>query len=823
MKKTYTIRGMHCAGCTSSVKKTLEALEGVEEVDVVLLTEKAVVSFEDSEVSFEKLSMAVERLGFELMEPEQAKKVFRVDGMHCSACVGTVEKAIKRVDGVTGAGVNLSTGMAFVEGDLNQQAVKKIIQSVEDSGFKISTENEGKADQLEAKKQRDQAELNASKQKMVRSWVVTLPLMIWMFLDMVLGIHITSHLVMDLVMVLGAGYVILGPGRSTLVSAFKSARVLSPNMDVLIALGTVASVITGFVALGYQMGWIDSQFYSFAGIAAMIMAFHLTGRYIETKARGRASDAITRLLTLEAASANVLRNGEESEVPLKELRLNDVMIIRPGEKIPTDGEIVHGKSSIDESMVTGESMPVVRGEGDRVIGGTINTEGTIRVEVKKLGEDTFLNQVVRLVEEAQVSKIPIQSFADRVTAVFVPIILILALATFLFWWIFPELLRPMLLWADSFIPWIITDLEPVSQAFFAALAVLVIACPCALGLATPTALMAGSGLGAENGILIRKGEAIQILQEATCFVFDKTGTLTKGEPEVVEWTQIKGEKESTKWLTASLENQSEHPISRALTRVVENQSYSDVESFETFTGMGVKGVVDGKTIVAGNSELMVNESIDIIDIVKKGADEMMKEGLTTIYIAVDGQVNAIAGLSDTIKEGAFELIESLQSSGLKTVMLTGDHETSAKMIADKLNISSVIAGVKPDQKSQKIEELQSDGKVVVMVGDGINDAPALTRADVGIAIGSGTDIAIEAGAIILVDGNPLAVLKAVELSRQTFKKIRQNLFWAFFYNVVMIPVAVVGLMHPVLAEIAMALSSINVVGNSKRLSDKKLS
>lgn len=823
MKKTYTIRGMHCAGCTSSVKKTLEALEGVEEVDVVLLTEKAVVSFEDSEVSFEKLSMAVERLGFELMEPEEVKKVFRVDGMHCSACVGTVEKAIKRVDGVTGAGVNLSTGMAFVEGDLNQQAVKKIIQSVEDSGFKISTENEGKADQLEAKKQRDQAELNASKQKMVRSWVVTLPLMIWMFLDMVLGIHITSHLVMDLVMVLGAGYVILGPGRSTLVSAFKSARVLSPNMDVLIALGTVASVITGFVALGYQMGWIDSQFYSFAGIAAMIMAFHLTGRYIETKARGRASDAITRLLTLEAASANVLRNGEESEVPLKELRLNDVMIIRPGEKIPTDGEIVHGKSSIDESMVTGESMPVVRGEGDRVIGGTINTEGTIRVEVKKLGEDTFLNQVVRLVEEAQVSKIPIQSFADRVTAVFVPIILILALATFLFWWIFPELLRPMLLWADSFIPWIITDLEPVSQAFFAALAVLVIACPCALGLATPTALMAGSGLGAENGILIRKGEAIQILQEATCFVFDKTGTLTKGEPEVVEWTQIKGEKESTKWLTASLENQSEHPISRALTRVVENQSYSDVESFETFTGMGVKGVVDGKTIVAGNSELMVNESIDIIDIVKKGADEMMKEGLTTIYIAVDGQVNAIAGLSDTIKEGAFELIESLQSSGLKTVMLTGDHETSAKMIADKLNISSVIAGVKPDQKSQKIEELQSDGEVVVMVGDGINDAPALTRADVGIAIGSGTDIAIEAGAIILVDGNPLAVLKAVELSRQTFKKIRQNLFWAFFYNVVMIPVAVVGLMHPVLAEIAMALSSINVVGNSKRLSDKKLS
>lgn len=823
MKKTYDIKGMHCAGCTSSVKKTLEAMDSVKEADIVLMTEKAVVTFEESELPFEKLSKAIDSIGFELIEPEKRKKVFSVDGMHCSACVGTVEKAIKKVDGVTGAGVNLSTGKAFVEGDLNQEAIKKILKSVQDSGYEISPENEGKGDQLEAKKKRDQAELNASKKKMVRSWVVTLPLMIWMFLDMVLGIHITSHLVMDLAMVLGALYVISGPGRTTLVSAFKSARVFSPNMDVLIALGTVASVITGFVAVGYQWGWIDSQFYSFAGIAAMIMAFHLTGRYVETKARGRASEAITRLLTLEAASANVIANGKESEVPLKELSLNDVMIVRPGEKIPTDGEIVSGESSIDESMVTGESMPVVRGVGDAVIGGTINTEGTIKVEVRKLGDDTFLNQVVRLVEEAQVSKIPIQSFADRVTAVFVPIILLLALFTFLFWWIFPELLMPMVMWADPFIPWIITDLEPLSQAFFAALAVLVIACPCALGLATPTALMAGSGLGAENGILIRKGEAIQILQEATCFVFDKTGTLTKGEPEVVEWIQILGDKESTTRLTASLENQSEHPISRALTRIVEDHSYSDVDKFETFTGMGVKGMVDGKTVIAGNSDLMEEESIELSEKVKTGADEMMKEGLTTIYIAVGGRVNAVAGLRDTIKEGSFELIKNLQSSGFKTVMLTGDHETSAKMIADKLKIQSVIAGVKPDQKSQKIEELQSDGEIVVMIGDGINDAPALTRADVGIAIGSGTDIAIEAGSIILVDGNPLAVLKAIELSRETFKKIRQNLFWAFFYNVVMIPVAVVGLMHPVLAEIAMALSSINVVGNSKRLSDKKLS
>lgn len=822
MKKVFEIRGMHCAGCTSSVKRAVEALNGVEEADVVLMTEKVVVTFTDTAVPFERLSEAVAHAGFELLAPDQSKKMFRVDGMTCTACVASVEKTIKDVKGITDARVNLSTGTASVEGYLEPDTIKRLIDSVNQAGYKIQPEEEEKGNRLEARQERDRKKLDDSRLKMVKSWIVTLPLMAWMFVDMVLGIHITSHLVMDLAMVLGASYVLLDPGKTTLVNAFKSARSLSPNMDLLIALGTVASVITGLVALSYQFGWIDSQFYSFAGIAAMIMAFHLTGRYIETKARGRASEAITRLLTLEAASANVIENGQERESPLSELRLNDVMIVRPGEKIPTDGRIVDGKSSVDESMVTGESMPVLRVKGDPVIGGTINTEGTIRVKVEKLGDDTFLNQVIRLVEEAQLSKIPIQSFADRITAIFVPIILLLALATFLFWWIFPETLTPLLLWADTFIPWIISDLEPVSQAFFAALAVLVIACPCALGLATPTALMAGTGLGAENGILIRKGEAIQILQDATTFVFDKTGTLTKGEPEVVEWVQVKGEEKSTKWLTASLEYQSEHPISQALTRIVGKKSYSDVTDFETFTGRGIKGGVDGYTVVVGNKDLMEKESITVSESEAKSAEGMMNSGLTTIFIAVDGYIQAIAGLRDTIKDGAFELIESLQASGFSTVMLTGDHQTSAEMIAGRLKIQSIIAGVKPDEKSLSIKNLQSKGEIVVMIGDGINDAPALTQADVGIAIGSGTDIAIEAGSIILVDGNPLGILKAIELSRQTFKKIRQNLFWAFFYNVVMIPVAVVGWMHPVLAEVAMALSSINVVGNSKRLSDKKL-
>ena len=658
---------------------------------------------------------------------------------------------------------------------------------------------------------------------MIYSWIVTAPLMIWMFVDMVLGIHITSHLTMELAMTAGAGYVIFGPGYTTIISAIKSARVLTPNMDVLIALGTIASLITGFVALGYELGLIESQFYSFAGIAAMIMAFHLTGRYVETKARGRASEAITRLLTLEAKTARIIKNGIEAEIPMNELKVGDVMLVRPGEKIPTDGTVVDGKGSVDEAMVTGESMPVVRKKGDEVIGGTINTEGTIRVQVKEVGENTFLNRVIKLVEEAQGSKIPIQQFADRVTAVFVPIILVLAAATFLFWWMFPEILRPLLIWADPFIPWIITDLEPVSQAFFAALAVLVIACPCALGLATPTALMVGSGLGAENGILIRRGEAIQRLQEVTTFVFDKTGTLTKGEPEVVEWKSVESDDGLLKRVIGSVENLSEHPISRAITQFTNLDKFDDVSDFESFTGMGVKGVVDEKLVMAGNAELMEKFSISLNGELEAEADEMLEKGFTTIFLAVDGEVKGIAGITDTVKEGTSGMIKKIQSMGYETVMLTGDQQKAAEQIAGEIGIKRVLAGVKPDQKSEAIQKLQDKGEIVAMVGDGINDAPALSQADVGIALGTGTDIAIESASIILVDGKPDGITKALTLSKQTFKKIRQNLFWAFFYNVVMIPVAMIGWMHPVLAEAAMAMSSINVVGNSRRLQHKSLS
>ncbi len=646
--------------------------------------------------------------------------------------------------------------------------------------------------------------------------------MLWMFLSMVLGIHLTSHLVMEFAMVAGAGYVLFGPGLETLRSALISSRNLTPNMDVLIALGTTASLITGFVSLAHMFGWVHSPFYSFAGIAAMIMSFHLTGRYIEAKARGRASDAITKLLTLEAKTARIIKNGLEEEIEVSELKKGDVMIVRPGETIPTDGVVVDGKSSVDESMVTGESMPVVREKGDEVIGGTINSEGSIRVQAKEVGENTFLNKVIRMVEEAQGSKIPIQDFADRVTAIFVPVVLALTAFTFAVWMIFPEGLRPILVWADSFLPWIITDLEPVSQAFFVALAVLVIACPCALGLATPTALMVGTGLGAENGILIRKGEAIQRLEEVTTFVFDKTGTLTKGEPEVTDWVSFTDADELLKKRIAAIENLSEHPLSRAITSYTGIDDLPDVENFESFTGMGVKGEVDGERILAGNKDLLEKFSVALTSEVERESSKLLASGKTTIFLVIGEKVEALCGIKDTLKKETPEVIASLHKKGYKTVMLTGDQEKVAEIISKEIGINEFYAQVKPGEKSDVIRQLQEKGEVVAMVGDGINDAPALTQSDVGIALGTGTDIAIESGSMILIDGNPQAILRAINLSRETFKKIRQNLFWAFFYNLVMLPVAMVGWMHPVLAEIAMALSSINVVGNSRRLQTKNI-
>ncbi|MEX0771210.1 MAG: heavy metal translocating P-type ATPase [Balneolaceae bacterium] len=752
-------------------------------------------------------------------------KSFTVSGMHCAGCAQSVEKALESVNSVSNANVNLAAEKATVQYNGGIPSDRELQEAVEAAGYKLVVES-GKSDKLAQKRERDRQNLDSAWRNLVWAWAITAPVMIWMGLKMGLGIRLPNPLIEEILITLAAGIVVFKPGRATLISAWKSGIRLNPNMDVLIAIGTVTSLSTGLIVVGHLLGWFVFPIHSFTGIAAMIMAFHLTGRYIETKSRGHASDAITKLLTLEAETARVIRNGREIEKPARELVAGEVMMVRPGEKIPTDGEVIDGAGSVNESMVTGESMPVRKSKGDQVIGGTINQEGAIRVKALNVGEDTFLNRVVRLVEEAQGTKVPVQEYADRVTAVFVPVVLLLSLLTFVSWMVFPQLFMPVLEWAGEIVPWVEPGMGRLSHAFFAALAVLVIACPCALGLATPTALMIGSGLGAENGVLIRRGEAIQRLQEATHFVFDKTGTLTVGEPSVTDFVFLGNKEDEDLIMRAihSVENPSEHPISRAISRHLEEQhpEFAEVKNFTSHPGMGVSGTVGGKKIVVGNRRLMQLEGIELDSPAEMKKKELEERGETVVAAAVDGNPVALIAIADTLKPEAGETLEQLRSRGYKTVMLTGDNHRVAETIAGRLGIDEVLAEVMPDQKEDKIRELQEQGHVVVMVGDGINDAPALTRSDVGIAIGTGTDIAIESGSIVLVDGKLTAVLKAVELSRMTFKKIRQNLFWAYFYNVVMIPVAVIGLMHPVLAEAAMAFSSVNVIGNSRRLLKKKL-
>lgn len=825
-KLSFPIEGMHCAGCANTVEKALSNVDHVTEATVNLATETATVVCNSDEPNWSELKDAVSEAGFSI--PSNIVKMsFDVNGMHCAGCVNSVKKAIDSVEGVIESDVNLATEKAVISFDKHLTGPDEIAAFVQNTGFELVLKKEEAQNRLEDKRKREQKKLGDSRQRLIWSWIITAPIMIWMFAQMLFGQHVHGSLLSEAVMTIAASVVIFYPGWDTLKSAVKSAVNLSPNMDVLIALGTVASLFTGLMAIAGILGWLSFTMQSFAAIAAMIMAFHLTGRYIETKAKGRASEAITKLLTLEAETARVIRNGKEEVLKLNELRIGDTMLVRPGEKIPTDGKVVNGESSVNESMVTGESMPVTKKKGDEVIGGTINSDGTLRVQATSVGEDTFLNRVIRMVEEAQGSKVPIQEFADRITKIFVPVVLITSLTTFLAWLIFPDLFLPVILWADGFLPWIVTDLNPVGQAFFAGLAVLVIACPCALGLATPTALMVGSGVGAENGILIRQGEAIQILDGVTHIIFDKTGTLTVGEPSVTDtWFSDTEETDILLADVAAVQNLSEHPIGKAIVRYVNNQDiqFSDsAENFKSVAGMGVRGISNRRQIIVGNRDLLKKEGIELNNEIHEKASIFENDGKTAVFVTTDKKVVGVIAVADQLKPDTAEAIRKIHKLGYKTIMLTGDNQRVAQSVAEQIGIDEIIAEVKPDQKADTIKGLQEKKYIVAMVGDGVNDAPALTQADVGIALGTGTDIAIEAGNIILIDGKLSAVLKALRLSKATFKKIRQNLFWAFFYNVVMIPVAMAGLMHPVLAEAAMAMSSINVIGNSRRLQKKKIS
>jgi Cu+-exporting ATPase len=596
------------------------------------------------------------------------------------------------------------------------------------------------------------------------------------------------------------------------VASFKALRNKSPNMDVLVTLGSLLPYIIGLVGF-----FIPVQ--AFIEMATTIMTFHLIGKYLEVRAKGRASQAIKKLLEMGAKTAKIIVNGEEIEIPVKELQVGDIMVIRPGDKIPTDGVIIHGKGLLDESMATGESMPVTRKKGDEVIGATINKQGLLKVEVTKVGKDTFLSQVIKMMEECQGSKVPIQEFADRITGYFVPAIILITIGTFISFNVFPEFHLGIIEWGANFLPWINPELTPLTLAFITATAVLVISCPCALGLGTPTALMVGSGMGAEKGILIRNGEAIQTFKEVKIIAFDKTGTITKGQPEVTDLVTTKGvnEKEFL-YFAGTIEYGSEHPLAHAIVEKAKSESIKlgEVIDFNAIIGMGVIGMIDGEKIIVGNRKLMTENKVDY----KAYEDELVRlenEAKTAMLLAKGNQLLGIVAVADPIKEDSAAAIAGLERMGIKTAMITGDNKRTAAAIAKKVGISHVISEVMPDGKVEEIKRLQEQYGIVAMVGDGINDAPALKQANVGIAIGTGTDIAIEAADVTLIRGELGGIITAVKLSRAIFKKIRENYFWAWIYNAIFIPMAVIGLLHPLIGAVTMAVSSLNVVYNSLRL------
>jgi len=733
-----------------------------------------------------------------------------VRGMHCASCATNVSRALAELSGVADANVNLATEQVRVEFEGDVVPIETLVAAVEAVGFELIPPADGQSAAQPAANER--SSVREAQGRVFFAWLFTLPIMLIMAGSWAFGSPWPSPFLHQLLMLILASPVVFVVGSETLSGAAAAVARRVPNMDVLIALGTLAAYSTGVFAL-------FSSLTSFAGIAAMIMAFHMTGRYLESRAKGRASEAIRKLIELGAKTARLVVDGVEQEVPIETVQAGDVMVVRPGEKIPTDGVVVEGNSSVDESMATGESVPSAKGPGDELIGATVNQQGRLLVRATRVGADTFLAQVVRLVEDCQTTKVPVQLLADRVTAIFVPAALAIAAVTFLAWMLAPEIMGTAANALADTLPWVANDLGRLSMAVFAAVAVLVIACPCALGLATPTALMVGTGRAAENGVLFRSGAALQTLVEADIVALDKTGTLTAGRPTVAAIHSVPGHDEIDvlRWAAAA-ETGSEHPLAAAIVGAAADRDLElpALVDMSAVTGRGIEATVGDTRVLVGSMRFLAERGCDT-DTVRAAAEQAEDAAQTVVVVAADDVVIGLLAVSDPLAAGSVEAVAELRRLGLQPIMLTGDNERTARAIAAAAGIDEVEAGLLPDEKLAHIRRLQDAGHQVVMIGDGINDAPSLAQANVGIAIGTGTDIAIEAADVTLVRGELGAAVKAVRLARATLASIRQNLFWAFFYNVVTIPLAMLGLLHPVIAEMAMALSSLTVVGNALRL------
>jgi P-type Cu+ transporter len=795
----FQITGMTCAACAIRIEKGLKKMEGVEEANVNLALEKATIKYDAATMNPSAIQKKIQDLGYDVVTN---KIELDITGMTCAACSTRIEKGLNKMDGVLMANVNLALEKATVEYNPSLLSPKDMVQKVDKLGYGASVKNDENAQETMDQRAK---EVEIQQGKFIFSIILSFPLL-W---AMVGHFSFTSFLyVPDAFMNPWVQLALATPvqfyiGKQFYIGAYKALRNKSANMDVLVALGTSAayfySVYLSIQSLGNGAHTVGLYFET----SAILITLIILGKLFEAKAKGRSSEAIKKLMGLQAKTAKVLRDGEEIEVPLEDVVTGDILLVKPGEKIPVDGEIVEGRSALDESMITGESVPVDKTIGDKVIGATLNKNGFIKIKATKVGRDTALAQIIKVVEEAQGSKAPIQRLADNISGIFVPIVVGIAIVTFLVWYFgvapgnFAEALEKMI-------------------------AVLVIACPCALGLATPTSIMAGSGRAAEYGILFKGGEHLEMTHRINTVILDKTGTITNGTPVL---TDVITEMDNEEFLSfvGSAEKQSEHPLAQAIVEGIKEKNIKlrDVSEFEAIPGYGIKSIIEGKEILVGTRRLMKQYNVDMNHMLEQ-METLEKQGKTAMLTAIDGTFAGIIAVADTIKETSTGAIKRLRDMGLEVIMITGDNLQTAQAIAKQAGVDQVIAEVLPEGKAEEVKKLQQQGKKVAMVGDGINDAPALAIADIGMAIGTGTDVAMEAADITLIRGDLNSIADAIFMSKKTIRNIRQNLFWAFAYNTLGIPIAAIGLLAPWLAGAAMAFSSVSVVLNALRLQRVKL-
>ncbi|ATA59246.1 Copper-transporting P-type ATPase [Geobacillus stearothermophilus] len=791
---TLRVTGMTCAACANRIEKVLNKMDGVK-AHVNLATEKATIQYDPSKQTIADIETKIENLGYGVATE---KVTLDIEGMTCAACATRIEKGLNRMEGVTSAAVNLATNSAVVEYKEGVTSVEDILEKIKKLGYRGQIRNEEQDDAV-----RKEERLKQKQRQLAISIILSLPLLYTMLAHMPfdMGLPMPQLLMNPWFQLLFATPVQFYIGGPFYVGAYRALRNKSANMDVLVALGTSAAYVYSLYEAFRTLGNPDYMPRLYFETSAVLITLVLVGKYFEALAKGRTTEAISKLVSLQAKEATVIRNGEEIKVPLEEVVIGDTIVVKPGEKIPVDGMVIAGASSVDESMITGESIPVDKKEGDYVIGATMNTNGVLTIRAEKVGKDTALANIIKIVEEAQGSKAPIQRMADTISGIFVPIVVGIAVVSFLIWYFF---VAP----------------GDLAKALEAAIAVLVIACPCALGLATPTSIMVGTGKGAEQGILFKGGEYLEGTHQINAVLLDKTGTVTKGKPEV---TDVLAFREDMLDYAVSAESASEHPLAHAIVEYGKKQAISlkPLEHFSAITGHGIEAVIDGKSILIGTRKLMKERSV-AISVHEDKMVELEKQGKTVMLVAIDGQLAGIIAVADTVKESSKEAIQTLKQMGIDVYMATGDNQRTAEAIANEVGIEHVYAEVLPEDKANIVEELQKQGKRVAMVGDGINDAPALAKADIGMAIGTGADVAIETADVTLVGGDLRHIPKAIELSRQTMKNIRQNLFWALFYNTIGIPVAAFGLLEPWIAGAAMAFSSVSVVANALRLKRVKL-